>query len=433
MMPRSAHGRDRFAERRPRRALGDDALSDVVATMLLVGVTASLVAGASLGLVSTSGAPLPPSGLALAAAALEGSDHVTLVHAGGETFSGGSLRVVVTVDGRKAHDAPLAAERFGLGDAVAVPVAQTLALGGAVSVAVIDVARGHTLATAELDVSGAVVPRVDPPPAFTMRLRVLGAGSPIVLAPPAEILVEADVSHEAGRKNVRHVYVDLTSMKGPAWAALRDDGAGGDRLAGDGVWGALVLVPRDVSGGSKTLDATAIDFDGRRATASVVVELVRRLEATEESANPTSTPMPDARTCPGGTGAVAGYRYGISGAAAADLGGAVRPGDHVTAYVTIAPGCANVTVSLVTYRAPSAAFSWETAGGQTLFDSATAVLGPGEHALEVDVPDCHFQVSLVLGLPIVAQGPEHTNNFYSRQNRLLDADNGGDRSCVSEA
>ena len=124
-----------------------------------------------------------------------------------------------------------------------------------------------------------------------------------------------------------------------------------------------------------------------------------------------------------------------SGLAQLSTWGAIQgasQGGTATVTFTVAAGC-NVQLSLVSYQAPAAAFSADTANQQTVFDADTATLAAGSHSLSVDVPNCFFQVDFVLGLPISTLGPAGSNNFYSSQGRLISAVNGGTASCSAAA
>lgn len=120
-----------------------------------------------------------------------------------------------------------------------------------------------------------------------------------------------------------------------------------------------------------------------------------------------------------------------SGMAQLDTWGAIQgasQGGTASVSFTVAAGC-NVQLSLVSYKAPAAAFSADTASQQTVFDTATATLAAGAHTLSVDVPNCFFQVDFVIGQPITNLGPAGSNNLYSAQGRLISAINGGTSSC----
>jgi len=126
----------------------------------------------------------------------------------------------------------------------------------------------------------------------------------------------------------------------------------------------------------------------------------------------------EAVTCPSGMARLSSHSA-ISGAS---------QGGTASVNFTVAAGC-NVQLSLVSYKAPSAAFSATTANQQVIFDTATGTFAAGAHSLSVDMPNCFFQVDFVFGSPITTLGPAGSNNFYSAQGRLISGANGGTTSC----
>lgn len=104
--------------------------------------------------------------------------------------------------------------------------------------------------------------------------------------------------------------------------------------------------------------------------------------------------------------------------------------DVATVGFTVAPGCSNVEVSLVSYEAPSATYSDDTADQQTLFQVDTQSLSAGAQSLSVPVPPCFFQVDFVYGTQLNTLGPAGSNNFYNDQGRLIQALNGGTTACT---
>src|SRR6185437_7758385 len=72
----------------------------------------------------------------------------------------------------------------------------------------------------------------------------------------------------------------------------------------------------------------------------------------------------------------------------------VNEGDTVTANFAVAKN-SSVTLSLVSYHAPSATFDATTANQQVVADSKTGTFGPGAHSMTVTVPDCYFQIDFV--------------------------------------
>ncbi|HEX5243482.1 MAG TPA: hypothetical protein VFW23_09510, partial [Tepidisphaeraceae bacterium] len=89
---------------------------------------------------------------------------------------------------------------------------------------------------------------------------------------------------------------------------------------------------------------------------------------------------------------LSGITYTIDGTkTVSTLTNNVQEGDTVTANFTAAKN-ASVTLSLVSYHAPSATFDPTTANQQVVADSKTATFGPGAHSMTVTVPDCYFQI-----------------------------------------
>jgi hypothetical protein len=86
----------------------------------------------------------------------------------------------------------------------------------------------------------------------------------------------------------------------------------------------------------------------------------------------------------------------------------------------VAEGC-TVELSLVSYEAPTAVFDPSLAGQQKLFAAETDVYGPGQHRVEVPLPDCFWQVDFVAGKPIQDLSP---TNLYGT--RLIAGRSGGE-------
>jgi hypothetical protein len=92
------------------------------------------------------------------------------------------------------------------------------------------------------------------------------------------------------------------------------------------------------------------------------------------------------------------------------------------------------TYTLVSYKAPSATFSPETAVDQVLFDYETVNTNGGESVcLEVDVPNCFFQIDFVRGCKIDQLGPPGSGNYYGDlygEGRLIAYETGGSGLCL---
>jgi hypothetical protein len=86
----------------------------------------------------------------------------------------------------------------------------------------------------------------------------------------------------------------------------------------------------------------------------------------------------------------------------------------------VADGC-TVELSLVSYEAPTAVFDPSLAAQQKLFAAETDVYGPGQHRVEVPLPECFWQVDFVAGKPIQDLSP---TNLYGK--RLIVGRSGGE-------
>ena len=88
---------------------------------------------------------------------------------------------------------------------------------------------------------------------------------------------------------------------------------------------------------------------------------------------------------------------------------------HVT--FTVAAGCKDIKLTLVSYKAPGPTFDVNTVDQQVVFDYKTQLFSAGTWHLDVAYPDCYFQVDFVYGERIEKFGPADSNNFYYRQGR----------------
>ncbi len=113
-----------------------------------------------------------------------------------------------------------------------------------------------------------------------------------------------------------------------------------------------------------------------------------------------------------------------------DLRGNTSQGDTVTATFTYDGTLPNQPFSLVSYIAPGSSFNASTASQQTIYESQTILATPGQtYSISVTIPNCYYQIDFVCGYPIDHLGPANSNIFYSAQNRLISADNGGTMAC----
>src|SRR5438105_12173293 len=128
--------------------------------------------------------------------------------------------------------------------------------------------------------------------------------------------------------------------------------------------------------------------------------------------------------CGSDTTSVTSYYYLINGVKYYDLTGNVTPGASVQVNFTVRSTCANASLSIVSYTAPGATFDANTASQQHVYESANGTFTGNGTLGPIDVPNCYYQVDFVAGSVINQLGPASSNNFYSPQGRLFDADNG---------
>ncbi len=114
-----------------------------------------------------------------------------------------------------------------------------------------------------------------------------------------------------------------------------------------------------------------------------------------------------------------------------DLRGTTHEGDTVQVSFTVVAGAQPQRFTLVSYTAPGATFDANTAAQQKIFDTDSGVFGPGTYTLTVSNPHSYFQVDFVGGYAIDRLGPANSNIFYSAQNRLFSADNGGTHAVLA--
>jgi hypothetical protein len=123
---------------------------------------------------------------------------------------------------------------------------------------------------------------------------------------------------------------------------------------------------------------------------------------------------------------VSGIAYSVNGSNTwiSDLRGHIHEGDNVKVRFTVARSH-TATLTLVSYTAPGSSFDASVAYKQTAYQFATGNFTAGLHTMQVNIPKCFFQVDFVCGDYIDRFGPAGSNIFYSAQNRLISADNGG--------
>ncbi len=105
-----------------------------------------------------------------------------------------------------------------------------------------------------------------------------------------------------------------------------------------------------------------------------------------------------AASCTGST-VITAFHFTVNGVSISSLHrGNVQAGDKLEAFFTIANGCQNVPVTLVSHTMPGPTFVPSKVTNQKIFDLATARFNSGDHTLgPINVPTCWFQVDFVYG------------------------------------
>ena len=97
-------------------------------------------------------------------------------------------------------------------------------------------------------------------------------------------------------------------------------------------------------------------------------------------------------------------------------------------------------MSLFSFEAPSA--NGQPFREQTLYAQQTKFVGPGNHTLTVEIPECYFQVDMVTGRPLDAKKGDRLHDVVAETNmpnhgmsgimvssHIVDAFVGGNKSC----
>ena len=126
---------------------------------------------------------------------------------------------------------------------------------------------------------------------------------------------------------------------------------------------------------------------------------------------------------------ISNIKYYVNNCLVSGLGDNTHQNSVIKVTFTVPAGVSEM-VSLISYKAPAPNFDPNTASQQTIYQVVTNTYGPGTYTIQVNTPDCYYQVDFVCGCPITHFGPAGSNIFYTQQGRLISADNDGTNSCV---
>lgn len=257
--------------RRAPRTRRDDAVSEVLGTVLLTAMTIVLAGGFAIAVFgSFTGSDTPSPTGAFAVEARGGLPYVNVTFREGTSFPTDAATFALLLDGAplSAHAIPnqLAAGRFSPGDVMRFPVAGGVSPGANLTFFAVDADTGDVIgrAFASVPASGSL-------PSFSASSVVASAVSfsPATLtadgANVTTIRVSLAASH--GVALTKSVIADLSSVGGGS-LLLRDDGTGGDAVANDGVFSGQFsassgALPAGAAGGSATIPVTVTDILGR--------------------------------------------------------------------------------------------------------------------------------------------------------------------------
>jgi parallel beta-helix repeat protein len=117
-----------------------------------------------------------------------------------------------------------------------------------------------------------------------------------------------------------------------------------------------------------------------------------------------------------------------------DLRGQTHQGDTVQVKFTVLANH-SVTLSFMSYTAPDNYFNANDASEQAIYNYETNTFTAGSKnttfSMTIKLPKCDYQVDFVCGQVINTLGPAGSNIFYTQQDRLFSADNGGTQAPVN--
>lgn len=260
----------------------DGALSDIVGTALLLGVTVVLVAAATVTFStgSTRRAATPTTDLR--ANATTGSPGIlTLVHTGGAAFDASDLEVIVNGDTWSERIPVTSAAEWALGTSLTLPLNRTLSGGERLDVLIVSKSLGGAVSSAAVDVVSSSLATLAGG-SFSIFVQEPASAAAVTVPAGATLRVVADVAHPDGRKALLGAYVDMSPLGGSPVAELYDDGSHGDAIGGDLEYTAYLVVPPEATPSATpvAISAFASDVDG----ATVFAPAAFRVVVTEGAA-----------------------------------------------------------------------------------------------------------------------------------------------------
>lgn len=252
----------------------DRAATSTMGTLMLIFVSATIVGLAAADLRSPTTADLAPR-LVLAAVAGQDADTIELIHQGEQALDPDQLYALVWTVDAVHYEGPLGApgHPWEPGDPFALRMSVPIPPGLPVEVLVRDTDTHAIIAMARLQIPSSPS-AAGPLVGFSIAATLDDSITPPDLLPSSVFRVEATVTHPAGRKALRYVYADTSTIDGPTWGGLNDDGTEGDRFASDGIYGGNLQVPGTAPLGTHTIWAHAVDLEGNRVDVAADLNIV---------------------------------------------------------------------------------------------------------------------------------------------------------------
>lgn len=258
-----------------RQNLNDGALSDVLGTMLLLGVTITIIAGLAFNMnhlfLSAESEESPT--LRADIQVQPGGKVITILHKGGDEFEVAELKAQVDVNGSAYNISQVQwtdPARFRIGDWMNITLASPLPLSSKVDILLVSDAHRMVIGSTEWHTasSSAPAPTVS---LISMSVFFSNGDNVAVVSTSTTLTLFADVEHPEGRKFIRSVSMDLRSLNGPAIHSMVDSGTESDPVPGDGIYTASFIVPSFIPLGNYTVWVTATAFNGSSSTSNATV------------------------------------------------------------------------------------------------------------------------------------------------------------------
>lgn len=269
----------------------DRAASETVGTMVGVASVVTVVALIATTAVAPDELAQDAGTVDVVATPPQGTDRLLLTRAGGASVDLGDVVVLVWRDGALWHEARAgpAGSRWAIGETIDVALPDVVPPDAPVAVTLVTrPPEGASRVVAEVTLA----PRPPRDAALGPALIPFPGGDGVVEVNATEsVRANAVVLHPGGRKLVLAVSATLPGLASPI--LLRDDGTGGDEVAGDGHYAGYFPIPVDAHPGRYPLLITATDVHGGASTALTWVEVQAPREG-ETLAEPVPTSSPEA-------------------------------------------------------------------------------------------------------------------------------------------